>query len=59
MNKEKILRGLFYLSGFSITVMMTAVSFYADLLVIGFILLPFVFFFAYKGLKSISEAIFE
>lgn len=69
MDKEKLIKGLMWLSGFSLTVFLSATSLYAGfnnmrqgnyvLLIIGLCLIPVVFFFAYKGFKLILDAIFE
>lgn len=69
MNKEKLIKGLMYLSGFSLSIILSAISLFAGfnnldygdptLLIIGFLLLPIIFFFAYKGFKFILESIFD
>ena len=69
MDKEKILQGVMWLSGFSILIILSSITLYAGfnnmrygnytVLVIGLILIPAIFFFAYKGFKLILDAIFE
>lgn len=69
MDKEKLIKGLVYLSGFSISAIFSAVSLFAGfnnmrhgnyiLLIIGLLLLPLVFVFAYKGFKLILDSIFD
>lgn len=70
MDKEKLIKGLMWLSGFAMSVFLSAISLYAGfnnerkeddytLLVLGFILIPAIYFFAYKGFKLISDSIFE
>ena len=70
MDKEKFIKGGMWLSGFSMAIFLSAISLNAGfnnlrkaddytLLVIGFLLIPTIFFFAYKGLKLILDSIFE
>jgi hypothetical protein len=69
MDKEKILQGVMWLSGFSILIIISSITLYAGfnnmrhgsftVLVIGLVLIPAIFFFAYKGFKLILDAIFE
>ena len=70
MDKEKLIKGGMWLSGFSMFIFLSAISLYAGfnnlrkaddytLLVIGLLLIPIIFFFAYKGFKSILDSIFE
>ena len=70
MDKEKLIKGGMWLSGFSISIFLSAISLHAGfnnlrkegdytLLVIGLLLIPVIFFFAYKGFKLILESIFE
>jgi len=69
MDKGKIIEGGIWLSGFSISIIVSAVCLFAGfhnieygsstLLVIGILFLPLIFFFGYKGLKLILDAIFE
>jgi hypothetical protein len=70
MDKEKIVKGLMWLSGFSLSILLSAVSLFAGfnnvdkadnytLLVIGIALIPAIFFFAYKGFGLILKAIFD
>ena len=69
MDKEKILQGVMWLSGFSTLIILSSITLYAGfnnmrqgsytVLVIGLVLIPAIFFFAYKGFKLILDAIFE
>ena len=70
MNKEKLIKALMWLSGFAMSVFLSAISLFAGfnnarkeddytLLVLGLVLLPAIFFFAYKGFKLILDSIFE
>ena len=69
MNKEKLIKGLIWLSGFSFSTMFSAMSLHAGfhnmqygsyiLLIIGLLLIPVIFFFAYKGFKLILDSVFE
>ena len=69
MDKEKLLKGLMYLSAFSLSIILSAISLYVGfnhvdhgnptLLIIGLLLIPAVFFFAYKGFKLILDSIFD
>ena len=69
MNKEKLIKGGMWISGFAISIFFSATSIYAGfynmekgdytLLIIGLILIPTIFFFAYKGFKLILESIFD
>ena len=70
MNKEKLAQGMMWLSGFSMSVFLSAITLYAGFnnvrkaddytfLVIGLLLIPAIFFFAYKGFKLILDSIFE
>ncbi|MBT3612192.1 MAG: hypothetical protein HN522_04555 [Flavobacteriales bacterium] len=69
MDKEKIIQGGIWLSGFSILIILSSITLYAGfnnvrhgshtVLIIGLILIPAIFFCAYKGFKSILDAIFE
>ena len=70
MDKEKLIKGGMWLSGFSMSIFLSAISLNvgfnnlrkADdyiLLVIGLLLIPAIFFCAYKGLKLILDSIFE
>ncbi len=69
MDKEKLIQGLMWLSGFSLSIILAALSLFAGfnnvrkaddytLLIIGGVLIIAVFFFAYKGFKLILDAIF-
>ena len=69
MDKEKLIKGALWLSGFSICIIFSAMSLFigfnnqrhgdSTLLVIGILFLPLVFYCAYKGLKFIFESIFD
>tara|TARA_X000000368_G_C22951394_1_gene676778 strand:+ start:50 stop:262 length:213 start_codon:yes stop_codon:yes gene_type:complete len=69
MDKEKLIIGGMWLSGFSISIIFSALSLYIgfnnqrhgnnSILIIGISLLPVVFFCAYKGFKLVLDAIFQ
>ena len=69
MDKEKIIEGVIWLSGFSILIILSSITLYAGfnnmrhgsytVLIIGLILIPVIFFFVYKGFKLILDAIFD
>ena len=69
MDKEKLIKGAMLLSGFSLSIMLSAMSLFAGfnnirfgsytMLIIGLLLIPAIFFFAYKGFGLILNAIFE
>ena len=70
MDKEKIIEGVMWLSGFSLSIILSAITLYAGfnnvrkaddytVLIIGLLSIPAIFFFAYKGIKLILDAIFE
>ena len=69
MNKEKIINACLWLSGFSFCVIFAALSLYIGfnnhrhgnntILIIGILLLPVVFYCAYKAIKLLLESIFE
>ena len=69
MDKEKLIKGGVWLSGFSISIILSALALfigfnnqrYGDntILIIGFLLLPIVFYCAYKSFKLILDAIFQ
>ncbi|MBC8510493.1 MAG: hypothetical protein H8D33_02385 [Cryomorphaceae bacterium] len=70
MDKEKLVKGGMWLSGFSLSIILSAITLYAGfnnvrkaddytVLIIGLLLIPAIFFFAYKGFKLILDAIFE
>ena len=69
MDKEKLVKGGMWLSGFSLSIILSAITLYAGfnnvrkaddytVLIIGLLLIPAIFFFAYKGFKLILDAIF-
>ena len=69
MDKEKLIKAGMWLSGFSLSIMLSAMSLFAGfnnirfgsyiMLIIGLLLIPAIFFFAYKGFGLILNAIFE
>ncbi|MGY8988128.1 MAG: DUF6095 family protein [Flavobacteriales bacterium] len=69
MDKEKLIKGGMWLSGFSLSIILSALSLYigfnnqrlgdSTILIIGILLLPVVFYCAYKGFGLVLEAIFE
>ena len=68
-NKEKVIKGVLWFSGFSSSIFLCAIFLYTGFhnlkygnyiaLVIGLLLIPVIFFCAYKGLKLILSAIFD
>mgnify|MGYP001162705992 CR=1 FL=1 len=69
MDKEKLVRGGIWFSVLLISIILAALAFFigfnnqrygdSTILIIGFLLLPIVFYCAYKGLHLIIDAIFE
>lgn len=70
MDKEKLIKGLMWLSGFAMSVFLSAISLFAGfnnvrktedytLLILGLVLVPAIFFFAYKGFGLILKSIFD
>ncbi len=69
MDKEKLIKGGMWLGGFSMSTILSALGLfigfnnqrYGDniILIIGLLLLPVVFYCAYKGFKLLLDAIFE
>jgi len=69
MDKEKLIEGSLWLSGFSLSVILVSQLLFlgwnnhdkgnSTILVIGILLLPVIFYCAYKGLKLILDTIFE
>ena len=69
MDKEKLIKGGLWLSGFSICIIFSAMSLFIGfnnqrhgdntILIIGISLLPLVFYCAYKGFKMVLDAIFQ
>lgn len=69
MNKEKLIKGGIWLSGFSISIILSSIALYigfnnqrhgdSTILVIGILLLPIIFYCAFRGLKLILDAIFK
>ena len=68
MDKEKLIKGLIWLSATSLTILVDASLLYIGfnnvehgsytIIVIAILFLPFIFFCAYKGIKNILAAIF-
>tara|TARA_B100001179_G_C18362155_1_gene305388 strand:+ start:290 stop:499 length:210 start_codon:yes stop_codon:yes gene_type:complete len=68
MDKEKLIKGLIWLSVTSLTILVDAALLYIGfnnvehgsytIIVIAILFLPFIFFCAYKGIKNILAAIF-
>ena len=69
MDKEKLIKGGIWISGFSISVILSSLGIFIGfnnqrhgdnmVLIIGLLLLPVVFFCAYKGFKFLLDAIFK
>ena len=69
MDKEKLIKAALWLSAFSLSIFLSATFLFAGfhnmklgnytLLIIGLLLIPAIYFFAYKGFSLILEAIFE
>jgi hypothetical protein len=69
MNKEKLIKGAMWLSGFSMSIILSAMSLHVGfnnmqygsytMLVVGLLFIPLIFFFAYKGFSLILDYIFE
>ena len=69
MNKEKLIKGGIWLFGFSISIILSALALFIGfnnqrhgdntILIIGLLLLPIVFYCAYKGFKLVLDAIFQ
>ena len=69
MDKEKLIQAGMWLSGFSISIILSALALFIGfnnqrhgdntILIIGFVLLPLVFYCAYKGFKLVLDAIFQ
>ena len=68
MDKDKLIKGLIWLSATSLTILVDANLLYIGfnnvehgsytIIVIAILFLPFIFFCAYKGIKNILAAIF-
>ena len=69
MDKEKLIKGVMWISGFAISVILSSISLHigfnnyekADeltFIIIGLLLIPIIFFFAYKGFSLILDSIF-
>ena len=69
MDKEKLIKGGMWLSGFLMSIIFSALALYIGfnnqrhgdntILIIGVTLLPIVFYCAYKGFKLVLDAIFQ
>jgi hypothetical protein len=70
MDKDKLIKGGIWLSGFSMSIMISAFSIFIGfnnvnkqddytILTLGLLLLPLVFYCAYRGFKLVLEAIFN
>ena len=69
MDKEKLIKGGLWLTGFSICIIFSAISLFigfnnqrhgdSTLLIIGLLFLPLVFYCAFKGLKLVLASIFD
>ena len=69
MDKEKLIQGGLWLCGFSTSIMISAIALFIGfnnqrhgdntILIVGFLLLPLVFYCAYKAFKLILDAIFQ
>ena len=69
MDKEKLIKGGIWVCGFSISIILSALALFIGfnnqrhgdntILIIGFLMLPIVFYCAYKGFKLVSDAIFK
>lgn len=68
MDKDKLIKGLIWLSATSLTILVDAALLYIGfhnvnhdnytIIIIAILIFPFVFFCAYKGMKNILAAIF-
>ena len=70
MDKDKLIKGGIWLSGFSMSIMISAFVIFIGfnnvnkqddytILILGLLLLPLVFYCAYRGFKLVLEAIFN
>jgi len=70
MDKDKLIKGGIWISGFSMSIMISAFAIYIGfnninrqddytILILGLLLLPLVFYCAYRGFKLVLEAIFN
>ena len=70
MDKDKLIKGGIWLSGFSMSIMISAFAIFIGfnnvnkhddytILILGLLLLPLVFYCAYRGFKLVLEAIFN
>ena len=68
MNKEKIIKGVMWLSLAVLSIILSAIFLFAGfhnityndytLIILSSVTIPLIFFFAYKGFKLILDAIF-
>jgi|TARA_B100001964_G_scaffold191223_1_gene213521 hypothetical protein len=68
MNKDKLIKGIIWLSITSLMILLDATLLYIGfnnmeyesytILILGVILLPLIFFFAFKGIRNTLDAIF-
>ena len=70
MDKEKLIQALMWISAFGLSVFLSAICIYAGfnnvrkagdytILIIGLILIPVIFFCAYKGFGLLMKSIFD
>jgi hypothetical protein len=69
MDKEKLIRGGMWLSGFSVSIILAALALFIGfnnqrhgdntILLVGLLLLPIVFYCGYRGFKLVLETIFH
>ena len=69
MDKDKLVMASVWLSGFSLCIVLSALTLYIGfnnqrhgsntILIIGILLLPLVFYCAYRGFKLVLDAIFK
>ena len=69
MNKEKLLQAGIWISAFSVSIIFCALSLYigfnnqrhgdSTILIIGYCLIPVVFYCIYRGLKLVIDSIFH
>ena len=69
MNRDKLVKGGIWLSAFSMSIILSSISLFIGfnnerhgdytILIIGILLLPIVFYCAYKGLRLVLGAIFD
>ena len=69
MDKEKLIKGAIWFSGFSICIIFSAMFLFIGfnnqrhgnytLLIIGMLFIPLVFYCAFRGLRLVIESIFD